>query len=125
MVPASARVELDIYSGRPNPSWTLPAPATADFVRLLTTLPATAPFEAAAPLGYRGFVVTWQDSSAQQAAIVQSGRVKWTSDGRSRYLVDSGRSLERWLLESGRDHLDPAVSSMVDQALGRPPPGST
>jgi hypothetical protein len=123
-VPASARVELDIYSGRSNPSWTLAAPATADFAGLLTTLPTTAPFEPAAPLGYRGFVVAWQDGSQQQAVIVQSGRVKWMSGQRSRYLSDSGRRLERWLRESGRAHLDLAVLSVVDQALG-PGPGSS
>jgi hypothetical protein len=50
------RVELDVFSGRPNPRWTLSGPSLADVIR---HLPEGARAEAAEPahLGYRGFVL--------------------------------------------------------------------
>jgi hypothetical protein len=50
-------VELDVFSGRPNPRWTLPA-ELADTLRteLAERLPAEP--QTAPGLGYRGFVIT-------------------------------------------------------------------
>jgi hypothetical protein len=54
----SMHVEIDVYSGRPNPSFQLSDPLGKEFARMLEKLPR-ATREAADPgLGYRGFVVT-------------------------------------------------------------------
>jgi hypothetical protein len=52
-------IELDIFSGRPNPSWRLGANDQEAFVTLLRDTPvATRPRgNAVEPLGYRGFTV--------------------------------------------------------------------
>ncbi len=50
------RVELDIFSGRPNPAWELDARTAATFATLLGSRPATTAATIEAPaLGYRGF----------------------------------------------------------------------
>ena len=50
-------IEMDIFSGRPNPVWTLTADEGAALARLVAHLPpAAAP--AQVDLGYRGFVVS-------------------------------------------------------------------
>jgi hypothetical protein len=51
-------VELDIFSGRPNPSWVLRPEESKELIQLITALPAhqfkTSSDDA---LGYRGFLV--------------------------------------------------------------------
>src|SRR5262245_54099195 len=54
----SMHVEIDVYSGRPNPSFELSEALSKEFARMLEKL-SRATREAAEPgLGYRGFVVT-------------------------------------------------------------------
>ncbi|HXQ17278.1 MAG TPA: hypothetical protein VN814_21890 [Caulobacteraceae bacterium] len=51
------RVELDLFSGRPNPSWELDEAGVREFERLMTRLkPGFATPEPPA-LGYRGFLL--------------------------------------------------------------------
>ena len=55
----NAVVEMDVYSGRPNPSWSLDAPDTESILLLLRAAVAASPVHSLAepPLGYRGFIV--------------------------------------------------------------------
>lgn len=51
------RVELDIFSGRPNPVWELDAPGSTALMTRLASLSEHAPLAVELPdLGYRGFV---------------------------------------------------------------------
>ena len=86
-------VELDIFSGRPNPRWEL-SDAEAASVREL--IDALAPAPAAAPpvppgLGYRGFRI---DDDVSFGGFVRT---------RGGVLADPQRRVERFLL----DHLPP------------------
>jgi hypothetical protein len=55
-------VELDVFSGRPNPRWELDRQTTSALQRLLRRLKRTAARPPEPPgLGYRGFV--WMDGS--------------------------------------------------------------
>ena len=52
-------VELDVFSGRPNPRWELDEPTTAELQRILSGLsPATNAAPEPPGLGYRGVVFT-------------------------------------------------------------------
>ncbi|HEV2720064.1 MAG TPA: hypothetical protein VG323_08600 [Thermoanaerobaculia bacterium] len=87
-------VELDIFSGRPNPRWRL---GDAEAARVRELIDALAPAPAAAPpeppgLGYRGFRI-------DDVATAYSGVVRM----RGRVLADPQRRVERFLLE----HLPP------------------
>ena len=56
-VPVHCEVELDIFSGVPNPTWSLTDAEADSFMRQLAPLPRTAPRQLSGKLGYRGFIV--------------------------------------------------------------------
>lgn len=58
-------VMLDVFSGRPSPSWSLTAAQTEALTRLLDSLPTDEGTDGAtqAPgLGYRGFTIQGRDT---------------------------------------------------------------
>ena len=87
-------VELDAFSGRPNPRWTLTETRTAALTRLISSLSrATGAAPLRAPgLGYRGFRLQGSDGRTYWAyrGLLQSGDV---------LLSDPDRRIERLLLE--------------------------
>src|SRR5690349_428791 len=101
-------VTLDVYSGRPNPQWTLAPAESTEFQRRLAALHPLAgdAAEPAAPLGYRGLEVQGGPAPVR----VFRGRV--TVGGQD--FADPRRELERWLIDSGRGSVDPALISYID-----------
>ena len=87
-------VELDAFSGRPNPRWTLSETQAAELGRLMACLsPAAGAASLRSPgLGYRGFRLQGSDGRTYWAlrGLVQSGDV---------LLADPDRRVERFLLE--------------------------
>gem|GEM_PF-1636748 len=56
--PTGMKVELDAFSGRPNPTWILSSSESTELLILLRSLPKKdEPFEEGG-LGYRGFVLS-------------------------------------------------------------------
>ncbi len=110
---ASVNVELDIYSGRPNPAWRLPPPEAAAFVERLAALAEAAPGGAELPLGYRGFVVRVAQGGEASELRVRGGLVRLDRAGRVAWYADPGRAMERLLLASGRAQLDDELYRMV------------
>jgi hypothetical protein len=124
-------VEVDLYSGRPNPRFTLGSGATAELTHRLETLPPAG--ESARPhegLGYRGLHVqagsTDSDTDADIVTdivteiVVSGGLVTVRNpDGSMRRLKDPERALERWLLDRGAADLDPNVVATIRQDLKR------
>ena len=87
-------VELDAFSGRPNPRWTLAEARAAALARLISSLsPATGAASLRAPgLGYRGFRLQGPDGGTYRVfrGLLQSG---------NGLLADPDRRVERFLLE--------------------------
>lgn len=105
------RVELDIYSGRPNPAWTLTAEQEGDFRGLLARLRAAGfahrgDGEPPPALGYRGLVVTGlaaadgRRPAAGDAVLVRGVVVLWRDAGL--LVADPDRAAERFLARTGR-----------------------
>src|SRR5437762_3330938 len=81
------QVELDAFSGRPNPEWQLTDQQSAEFLlRLRSLKPRGGPSISFDVLGYRGFVVRARDEAAsgfeqvrvfkgQVAAVRRAGTV--------------------------------------------------
>ena len=120
--PQSAVVVLDVFSGRPNPTWSLDAEPTAALRSLLAALPST---PAAAPLdglGYRGFLVELKDQTGATVERLSAyrGLVQRQPGDPSAVLLDPGRTVERFLLDSGRSQLDPALFNDVELQLNMP-----
>ena len=113
--------EFDMFSGRPNPSWTLLDTETKTLVEKLKSLPAATDGAVNDRLGYRGIVLMSTDDSDTGFVnvIVSAGLVIVTeSDSRQRRLADVGRSLERWLAETSRGKVDPNIYAGVQSELG-------
>ncbi len=87
-------VELDAFSGRPNPRWELTASEAAEVTRLISglSLAPEAPAREPPGLGYRGFMLK---GPAGEDYRVLRGIVRT----RDRILADPTRSLERYLIE--------------------------
>jgi hypothetical protein len=100
-------VEVDIYSGRPNPSYPLHSTETAELMSRLATLPQTDQAPEPAALGYRGLRVTIDPPDPTAEIQVGHGTVTiQQSNGEQRWLTDPDRQLERWLVSLGATHLD-------------------
>jgi len=102
---ASCEVELDIFSGMPNPTWILTDDAADSFLKQLATLPLTSARELAGNLGYRGFIVQCTQGDDVRLTRVQNGVVHISEGATNVYAYDEDRKLERWLLDTGRLYL--------------------
>jgi hypothetical protein len=94
-----AEVELDVFSGRPNPKWTLSGQRVRDLEERLEGLE---PVQADEPhgLGYRGFVI--RSTSGVQVRAFNSILILTDARGKSSFR-DQAR-LEQRLLEQADEH---------------------
>lgn len=114
-------LELDLFSGRPNPSSTLTGEVAQDLLQRLDRLPGAASRGCVEPpgLGYRGVTVrsgvTLGDPRAAPAEPIRvyGGLVCQGAASRS----DPHRELERWLLELLRERVAPALRPAVEETL--------
>ena len=85
-VPApQMEIELDAFSGRPNPRWLASAEGAASVTRALSSLPDAPHQPEPTHLGYRGFIIRYDG----QQARVYRGHVSVAAAATSRTLVDS------------------------------------
>ncbi|HEX2092151.1 MAG TPA: hypothetical protein VHG28_07095 [Longimicrobiaceae bacterium] len=110
------RVEADLFSGRPNPAWTLDEAESATFARLFAGLVRTAaPPWLEDGLGYRGLRVTGTDGGigeCEEVRVLRGHVAARCTDGERSYL-DTERALERWLVGSARGRVDAQVLQML------------
>jgi hypothetical protein len=117
-------VEVDLYSGKPNPGWHLDAIEAQAFLRHLNNLPQSGLAEGAeldSGPGYRGLKIEIRDKKNPSTIAIARGEVSiMTSDSpQKRRLRDNGRQLERKLLEAGRGHLDGQVYDYLVDEISR------
>ncbi len=116
-VSARILVELDIFSGRPNPTWLLTTAEAESFGRRLAALRRSSPCEISSRLGYRGLIVDVAHGTQARLVRVQSGCVQIVEDDTTAHAHDEERELERWLIETGRPHLMQDVIEIVERGL--------
>lgn len=113
------QVELDVFSGRPNPHWNLTPQEANEFVSLLQALPQTqVQGSIKEGLGYRGLIVTdpGQTIAGYDQIVISNGVVVARRDSQLRQFPDKDRHLERWLFQTGRGRLDLDLYRQVGQA---------
>jgi hypothetical protein len=97
------KVELDIFSGRPNPTWDLTADESGELIQLMKDLPEDQVRTGTDDgLGYRGFLVTTEPKAkeiAVERARVVGGSIE-NLDTRKVYKDVHG--LEKWLFQQAR-----------------------
>jgi hypothetical protein len=115
-------VEVDLYSGRPNPRFRLEPTAAAELMRRLAALPPSSGRATLREgLGYRGLRIDAGATESPVAEIVVSDGVVLVRDrgGTERLMEDTHRRLERWLVEVGTASLDPSELAVLREDLGR------
>lgn len=115
----SMEVELDIFSGRPNPRWDLTSQEAEEFANRFQSLPQHQGGSILEGLGYRGLIVTKVDENIGEYEEIQisNGLVVARRNSQSQQFVDQNRKLEEWLLQTGREQLDEALYEQVIQQL--------
>jgi hypothetical protein len=106
MMPPRCEVELDIFSGMPNPTWILTDAEGESFVKRLAALGPSSSSGLSGNLGYRGFIVQCMQGDYLQLIRVQKGTVQIADGATEVYASDKNRELERWLLNTGKPYID-------------------
>lgn len=117
--PSSMTVSLGIYSGRPDPSWTLTEEQIAELGRLVEALSTAVGDPPAGGLGYHGFyVLISEPGQADRTLVAYRGAVTDSSAGPRTFWQDAERAVEAYLLDTGRPHLTPNEIAAVEADLG-------
>jgi hypothetical protein len=114
-------IELDAFSGQPNPRWELAEAQATEFIKQLHALPRTQPSGPGSEgLGYRGFVVTPRSEPMVGFDEIRLyGGTVWVRHGdRTETFRDAGHMLERWLLDSGRNQVPEPVRQHIQREIG-------
>lgn len=109
-------IELNVFSGLQNPRWELSSQQEAEFDSKLQSLnKATGSLNPKHPsLGYRGWVVEHVGPDLQTEKLsVFNGTVERLANR----LSDPHRCLEKWLLTTGSQHLDPVLYERMKEEL--------
>lgn len=103
----STQVELDIFSGREAPNWSLSAAEVKALLQMMSRLPSTAPTEFRDNLGYRGFTVKLPASLSGITSSIKvfEGIIRYQTDNQIKFFTDSERQVERWLLLNSKPHI--------------------
>lgn len=112
----SVRVALGLYSGRPDPEWTLTAEQVAALDEALTALPDSTGSPPAGGLGYHGFTIMRPGSTL----VAYLGAVAPPGNGPRTMKADPTRSIERYLLETSRAHVTADDYEAAKRALAGP-----
>ena len=109
-------VTLGIYSGRPDPTWSLTGGQAAGLEQLLAALPGGTDTPPVGGLGYHGFTI----ERPRSTLIAYQGVVAPPGEGPRTVKADPTRSVERYLLETSRSHLTAVEYAEVERALATP-----
>ena len=117
----TSKVELDIFSGVPNPTWTLSAPEASDlYSRISRLAPTEAMGNRPENLGYRGFIVqiTTASSATVQTIRAYHGIIEVVDSARTAYHLDPQRQIELWLLATAKPPLvDDLTAEIVKEIM--------
>jgi hypothetical protein len=104
----SMRAQMDVFSGRPNPSWDLSSSEVDQIRSTFGRLPERQAAIRSDSLGYRGVILqgdTVRDMGFTRISIGGGVVVAEGSQG-TRYFSDSDRSLERLVFTTARGRID-------------------
>jgi hypothetical protein len=117
-----AKVTLQVFSGRENPSWSLSEKQIDELLALLKDLPKAEPSDFQDGLGYSGFQVelTGNATEKTQTIVASKGRIFYKTAEAEAYFDDPKRRLETFLLKSGDAYLEKNLSESVRNEIESP-----
>jgi len=96
-------VDLDIFSGLPNPQWFLSSTEAKEFYTILSSLPKLEHIPPATPsLGFRGVIIR---NEADSSYVIYKGYVWSLAAGTTTIQQDADQVLRAWLLKTSQAHL--------------------
>jgi hypothetical protein len=118
MCSAPTSVELDVFSGQPNPTWNLSVSQCNEIEEHIGKLPEASGEALQSPpaLGYRGLIIHYENQQGVRESIrfyrgiVQSGRLQFR---------DADRKIEKWLLNTGQSLVDSNMQRYLQAELNR------
>jgi len=109
-----ARVQAALYSGLPNPKWTLQTSQLRECLKMLSELPASENQEPQRGLGYSGLRLELIQTNGTIVSFrIHDGGV-WMEDNSSVAYSDKGRAFERWLIATAPSD----VQQLIPHELG-------
>jgi hypothetical protein len=114
------QIEMDIFSGRPNPRWTLTKQQMAEWNNLLQELPeGEANVESPPGLGYRGFIVAPVGESQSECDETRVFResISVRRECKLSQFIDKERTLERFLLHTSQDHIESGLYQQIERTI--------
>jgi hypothetical protein len=114
-VDAGTRVQvvLGLYSGVPDPAWTLTTEQTNELAAALAALTRANQSAPAGGLGYHGFTIVAPDGTL----LAYAGKVLSADSDPPYVLDDPDRTIERFLLATARAHVTAEELRVVADAL--------
>ena len=109
------KIELMVFSGRPNPRWLLTPDDLPDFPTILGAFPRhDGPLGLPQRLGYCGIVVSNDNASQEWVEItVYHDIISVRLKDRTEYRIDEERSVENMLLESAKHHVNETLLERI------------
>jgi hypothetical protein len=117
------RIELDAFSGRPNPIWQLTPEQSTELATLLRSLsPDPAAQKDFDGLGYRGFLVELPSGAFGpfKRLRVYRGKVFATEANRVEVFNDPQHLIESRLLVTARSHVEEGALEYVRKEIALP-----
>lgn len=107
-------LEVDLYSGRPNPAGKLSAAKWGSLMELLATLASRTPLPLPDKLGYRGLLVTYQTPTEPPIVLhIYQGTIRRQEGTEIIYLTDPEKQAVRLLLDAAKHWLDDETARRI------------
>ena len=126
----NTQVTLGIFSGRPDPTWTIDPVQETQLRQQINLLPPTQePFDNTIwlPSGYHGFTVRLPAADGQPSQLVEvyQGVVQVETEGRVVRMADEDWVVERWLLDTAGGHVEEDIIEAIREDLDAAAPATT
>ncbi len=112
---APIQVELDIFSGREAPQWSLSPTEEKNLRQIISSLPIATRVEFPDNLGYRGLTAKIPDtvSGASSTLKAYNGIIRFETGSQIKFFTDTDRYVERLLVGSAKPHLSPDLYNLL------------
>jgi len=122
---SGSTVELDIFSGAPDPTWVLSVAEASDLTSRIARLdPTAAVGQRPDNLGYRGFIVQSANASSASPQTIRAhkGILEVVDSTGTAYYRDPQRQIELWLLATAKPALDDGLIAEIVKEMMKDAP---
>jgi hypothetical protein len=117
----TSKVELDIFSGVPNPAWMLTQHEASELKSMISRLDQTEDMgQCPQNLGYRGFIIRTTAASSVTVQTIRAchGLIEVVDTARTSFYIDPMRQIELWLLTTAKPPLaDDLYDEIVNEIM--------